>query len=70
LILPDAFANTQPTPLGEQRQVVGVRTPLGLLRKNGTSRCFNETSNRPYRLSASIGLVQAPAADAAAVDTC
>jgi GGDEF domain-containing protein len=29
---------------------------------------FNETSNRPYRLSASIGLVQAPAADAATLD--
>lgn len=29
-------------------------------------RYFNETNNRPYRLSASIGLVQAPAADAAA----
>ncbi|MHA7651110.1 GGDEF domain-containing protein [Mycobacterium sp. ML4] len=31
-------------------------------------RGFNETSNRPYRLSASIGLVQAPAADTASVD--
>lgn len=29
---------------------------------------FNETSNRPYRISASIGLVQAAAADAASVD--
>jgi diguanylate cyclase (GGDEF)-like protein len=30
-------------------------------------RNFNETSGRPYRLSASIGLVQAPAADTAGV---
>lgn len=31
-------------------------------------RRFNETSTRPYRLSVSIGLVQAPAADSATVD--
>jgi diguanylate cyclase (GGDEF)-like protein len=31
-------------------------------------RCFNEASDRPYRLSASIGLVQAPADDALTVD--
>lgn len=29
---------------------------------------FNQTNRRPYRLSASIGLVQAPAADTASVD--
>ncbi|MDP7702145.1 MULTISPECIES: sensor domain-containing diguanylate cyclase [unclassified Mycobacterium] len=29
---------------------------------------FNQTGERPYRLSASIGLVQAPAADTASVD--
>ncbi|MGB9302748.1 MAG: hypothetical protein WCB92_03445 [Mycobacterium sp.] len=32
-------------------------------------RCFNESNNRPYRLSVSIGLVVAPAAEAATVDT-
>jgi diguanylate cyclase (GGDEF)-like protein len=31
-------------------------------------RCFNEASDRPYRLSASIGLVQVPANDAITVD--
>ncbi len=31
-------------------------------------RRFNETSNRPYRLSASIGLLEAPAADTATVE--
>ncbi len=31
-------------------------------------RIFNETSDRPFRLSASIGLVDAPAGDAAGVD--
>lgn len=29
---------------------------------------FKQTKRRPYRLSASIGLVQAPAADTACVD--
>lgn len=31
-------------------------------------RAFNESNRRPYRLSASIGLVQAPAADTGTVD--
>ncbi len=31
-------------------------------------RSFNETADRPYRLSASIGLVQAPVAEHATVD--
>ncbi len=31
-------------------------------------RCFNDTDNRPYRLSASIGIVQEPATDATTVD--
>lgn len=31
-------------------------------------RAFNETSDRPYRISASIGLVQAPVAEHATVD--
>ena len=44
--------------------------PPAMLRKRLVEafRSFNETKNRPYRLSASIGLIQAPATDSASVD--
>ncbi|MGB8389385.1 GGDEF domain-containing protein [Mycobacterium sp.] len=44
--------------------------PPAMLRKRLVEafQCFNATRNRPYRLSASIGVVQAPATDSATVD--